>query len=196
MSVLSWLGLSRRKEKKDAAAAPTGREAVRHLLGQLDALDPELARYLSLFAYLLARVADVDLDVSEAETRQMECVVGAFGQLPPTQATLVVELAKAQNRLFGATENHLAAREFAALATEDQKRALLHCLFAVSAADDAITVQEEEAIRVIGRELGIGDEEYILIRRAYRDKRAVLKECAAAAQGGAGGRVPDGAPEA
>lgn len=194
MSVLSWLGLSRPEEKQKGTAAPAGREAVRHLLGQLQALDPETSRYLSLFAFLLARVADVDLEVSEAETRQMECVVGAFGQLPPTQATLVVELAKAQNRLFGATENHLAAREFASVATEDQKRALLHCLFAVSAADDSITVQEEEAIRVIARELGIGDEEYVLIRRAYRDKRAVLRECPAPGADAAG--VPDAAPEA
>jgi uncharacterized tellurite resistance protein B-like protein len=117
----------------------------------------------------------VDQDITEEETDEMERLVEAYGGLSPAQAALVVEIAKAQNRLFGETQNFLAARELRDLATEEQKRDVLHCLFAVCAADDSISVAEEESVRAIARELLLTNDEYIAIRSAYRDKRAVLK---------------------
>jgi uncharacterized tellurite resistance protein B-like protein len=138
-------------------------------------MEPAAARYLALFAFLLARVANVDLDISDAETQEMERLVETYGELPAAQAALVVQIAKAQNRLFGETQNFLAGREFRDAATEEQKRHLLHCLFAVSAADESISVAEEETIRAISRELLVGNDEYLAIRSAYREKRAVLR---------------------
>jgi uncharacterized tellurite resistance protein B-like protein len=169
MSILEWLGLgSARRGGADG-------DVIHRIAGELDAMDPATARYLALFAFLLALVANVDLDVSEEETREMARLVEEYGELPPAQAALVVEIAKAQNRMFGETQNFLAGREFRDVASEDQKRHLLHCLFAVSAADDSVSVAEEEAIRSISRELLLGNDEYLAIRSAYRDKRAVLK---------------------
>lgn len=168
MSVLRWLGLGGDRRGEDD-------DVIHRIAKELDAVEPETARYLALFAFLLARVAHVDLEIDEAETRAMEQVVATYGGLSPPQAALVVEIAKAQNRLFGETRNFLAARELRDLATEDQKRDLLHCLFAVSAADDSISITEEETVRAIARELLLTNDEYIAIRSAYRDKRAVLK---------------------
>jgi uncharacterized tellurite resistance protein B-like protein len=169
MSILErLLGLRRTEPSKDG-------DAVHRIASELEAMDPPAARHLALFAFLLARVANVDQDISEAETRQMERVVEAFGGLSPSQAALVVTIAKAQNRLFGETQNFLAGREFRDTASEQQKHELLHCLFAVSAADDTITVAEEEAVRVISRELLLTNDEYLAIRSEYRDKRAVFK---------------------
>jgi uncharacterized tellurite resistance protein B-like protein len=168
MSILERLGLRR------AAANPDG-DVVHRIARELEALEPAAARHLALFAFLLARVANVDQDISDAETRRMERIVEAFGGLSPSQATLIVTMAKAQNRLFGETQNFLAAREFRDTATEGQKHELLHCLFAVSAADDTITVVEEESIRAISRELLLTNDEYLAIRSEYRDKRAVFK---------------------
>lgn len=170
MSVLDWLGL-RGRETEDGKDG----DVIRRIVRELDAMDPGAARHLALFAFLLSRVANVDQDVSADETRAMEAVVETYGGVSGAQAALVVEIAKVQNRLFGATQNFLAAREFRDLATEDQKRDLLHCLFAVSAADDSISVEEEEVIRSISRELLVGNDEYLAIRSAYRDKRAVLR---------------------
>jgi uncharacterized tellurite resistance protein B-like protein len=138
-------------------------------------MEPRAARHLALFAFLLSRVANVDQDVTEEETRAMERVVEAFGSVSAAQAALVVAIAKAQNKLFGETWNFLAAREFRDVSTEEQKRDLLHCLFAVSAADDSISIVEEETVRSISRELLLTNDEYLAIRSAYRDKRAVLK---------------------
>lgn len=172
MSILEWLGLG----KGGAGGRPEdGSDVVHRIVRELDALDPGAARYLALFAFLLARVAHVDQDVAREETRAMEELVVAFGRISPEQASLVVEIAKAQNRLFGETWNFLAARELRDLATEDQKRDLLHCLFAVSAADDSISIPEEEAIRSIASELGLTNQDYISIRSAYREKRSVFR---------------------
>ncbi len=171
MSVLDWLGLGGR------ASDPSGEgDVVRRIVRELDAMDPKAARHLALFAFLLSRVANVDQHVSEEETRAMEAIVETSGGVSAAQAALVVEIAKAQNRLFGETQNFLAARAFRDEATEEQKRDLLHCLFAVSAADDDISLEEEEAIREISRELLLGNDEYLAIRSAYRDQRSVLKK--------------------
>ena len=168
MPILDWLGFLKRP------ASPEG-DVIHRIARELDAMDPSAARHLALFAFLLSRVANVDQHVTEEETREMSRVVEAFGGVSPPQAALVVEMAKAQHRLFGEVQNFLAAREFRDCTTEDQRRDLLHCLFAVSAADDSISVHEEETIRSISRELLLTNEEYLAIRSAYRDKRAVLK---------------------
>jgi uncharacterized tellurite resistance protein B-like protein len=170
MSVLDWLGLAGRPQEREGEG-----DVIRRIVRELDAMDPKAARHLALFAFLLSRVANVDQRISDEETRAMEAIVETYGGVSAAQAALVVQIAKAQNRLFGETQNFLAAREFRDAATEDQKRDLLHCLFAVSAADDSISVEEEEAIRSISRELLLTNDEYIAIRSAYRDKRSVLK---------------------
>jgi len=169
MSILEWLGLVPAVRSEDP-------DAIHRIVRQLESIEPGRARFLALFAFLLARVADVDLHISDAETREMERLVETLGGLPAPQAAMVVEIAKAENRLFGATQNFLAAREFRDLATEAQKRQLLDCMFAVAAADDSISVPEEEAIREVSRELLLDNEEYLSIRSGWREKRAVLRK--------------------
>lgn len=74
-------------------------------------------------------------------------ILQRVGRLSEEQAVLVVQIAKAQNRLFGGTEDFLVTREFRGIASEAQRRELLDCLFAVSGADDAIAAEEEAKIR-------------------------------------------------
>jgi uncharacterized tellurite resistance protein B-like protein len=150
-------------------------EAVRRIARELEAMEPERARYLAAFAYLLSRVANADLSVSEEETLKMERIVQALGHMPPDQAALVVEIAKGQNRLFGGTENFLVTREMREVATREQCLELLDCLFAVSAADESISGAEESQIRQIASELGFTHAEMVQARSAYNDKREILK---------------------
>lgn len=171
MSILKFLGLGREPESPGAPETETVRKIVR----QLDALPPERARYLAAFAYLLSRVAHADLEVSDAETRAMERLVAEVGGLPEPQAVLVVEIAKSQSRLFGGTENFLVSREFREIATPEERRRLLSCLFAVSAADDSVSGTEENQVRQIANELGFTHAEFVAARMEVRDKRDVLK---------------------
>ncbi len=151
-------------------------ETVRKIIAQLDELAPERARFLAAFAYILGRVAHADRSVSADETHAMERIVVEQGELPEAQAVLVVQIAKSQNQLFGGTENYLVTREFNRLATREQKIGLLHCLFAVSAADRSISTVEDNEIRRISQELGFSHSDFIAIRLAHRDHLAVLRK--------------------
>jgi uncharacterized tellurite resistance protein B-like protein len=150
-------------------------DTVRRIVGELDKLEPSQARYLAAFAYVLSRVAGADSEFSDAETSTMIDLVSRAGNLPEAQAVVVVEIAKHQNRLFGGTENFLVTREFREVATGAQRQDLLQCLFAVSAADNTVTLDEEAQIWQIATELGISHEDYIQVRLQYSDKRSVLR---------------------
>jgi uncharacterized tellurite resistance protein B-like protein len=159
-AIRNWLGLETAKEDE---LAP-----LRETLDALDNLEPERARFLAAFAYLLGRVAHADQQVSAEETRVMEALVREHGQLAPDQAMVVVQLAKTSNRLFGGTANFLVAREFGGLATYEQKLALLQCLFAVSATDEAISTLEEGEIHKIANELRIDRADLVKLRVAHQ----------------------------
>jgi uncharacterized tellurite resistance protein B-like protein len=149
---------------------------VVRIVRELDKLEPDRAKFLAAFAYVLSRVAGADQHFSEVETARMVEIIQRMGHLPDAQAVLVVEIAKSQHRLFGGTENYLVTREFRQIATDEQRRDLLDCLFGVSAADDAITGDEEAQIWQIASELGFSHPEYIKARLAYSDKRTVLRK--------------------
>lgn len=157
----SWLGV-------DQPAAEADQGALRSLLDALDRLDPARARYLAQFAYLLGRVAHADQHVSPEETQTMESLVQREGGLPADQAMLVVGLAKTSNLLFGGTDNFLVARDFADQATHNQKLGLLRCLFAVSVAENDISIAEEREIQRIARELRIEHADIVALRLEYR----------------------------
>lgn len=171
MGILDLLGLGVQAEAADEQST----ETVRKIVAELEALEPELARYIAAFAYIMGRVAHADRQFSVEETQAMEEIVGKLAHLPEAQAVLVVEIAKSQNRLFGGTENFLVTREFAEISTPDQRQELLDCLFAVSAADDSISSVEEAQIRQIASELGFSHREYVEARSVYSQHREVLK---------------------
>jgi uncharacterized tellurite resistance protein B-like protein len=171
VSILKWFTAISRT----APAVAGDSDTVARIVRELDQLEPDRARYLASFAYILSRVAGADLHVSEEETRHMVHVIERLGGLPEAQAVLVVEIAKKQNQLFGGTENYLVTRQFREIASDAQRQELLDCLFGVSAADDAITGEEEAQIWQIASELGFSHQDYVQARLAYSDKRTVLR---------------------
>ena len=97
------------------------------------------------------------------------------GGVPADQAVLVVEIAKAQTRLFGHVENFQVSRELRDMTDEAERRRLLDCLFAVSAAEDGISAEEEAQVRQIASELGFSHSEYVAARSAWSAHRTVLR---------------------
>jgi uncharacterized tellurite resistance protein B-like protein len=170
MSLLRFLGIAQPGDSQDRDI-----EGVRTIVDALDKLEPERARHLAAFAYILSRVAHVDQRVSDEETAAIESAVAQEGRLPEAQAKLVVAIAKAQSVLFGGVEDFLVTREFSSRATHGEKLALLHCLFAVSSADDTIAAIEDSEIRRISRELRVEHADYLAVRLAHRRHLGVLK---------------------
>jgi uncharacterized tellurite resistance protein B-like protein len=159
-SIRAWLGID---QPADETFAP-----LRETLEALDHLEPERARHLAAFAYLLGRVAHADQHVSPEETGTMEALVMEHGRLSRDLAMLVVQLAKTSNLLFGGTANFTVAREFASTATYEERLALMRCLFAVSASDEAISTSEEGEIHRIASELRIDHPDLVTLRLAHR----------------------------
>jgi uncharacterized tellurite resistance protein B-like protein len=169
MSLLRWLGL-------ETSPMPAPVDSVAEIEKALAGLPPEQATYLACFAYILSRVARADQQVSDEESRVMAAMIADRGSLPPEQAALVVRIATAEAWRHGGTEDFIVSRRFDGIATRDQKRALLDCLFAVSAADSAIHTVEDNAIRQIVSEIRLEHADFIAARAAHRRHLAVLRK--------------------
>jgi uncharacterized tellurite resistance protein B-like protein len=161
-------------ERASARGADT--ETVRRIAARLEQLPPERARFLAAFAYVLARVANADLRVSETETSAMEEAVARVAGLAPEETALAVEIAKSQARLLGGTENYVVTREFRRLSEREERMRLLDCLYAVAAADGTISAEESAEIDRIGEELGLERQEILGLRAARRDQLSALRD--------------------
>jgi uncharacterized tellurite resistance protein B-like protein len=171
MSILQRIKQNLSAESQHSNATDT----VRKIAQSIDALEPERAKFIAAFAYLLSRVARADLQASPEETELMERIIMDRGGMPQEQAILVIQIAKTQNLLFGGTENYLVSREFNLLAGHEEKMALLHCLFAVAAADSSIVTIEDNEISQIADEIRIEHRDFIAVRSQFRDYLEVLK---------------------
>ena len=155
-------------------------ESIRRLAGEIEALPVDERRYIAGFAYVLARAAHADLEVSEAELQYMEKAVIEVGHLTSAQAVLVVEMARNMAELYGATDDYVVTRAFAENTTREQRETLLRTAFAVGAADDTITAAEVAELNQIGKELGFRSDEVDQIRDEFRDQLAAIQAMRAA----------------
>jgi tellurite resistance protein len=140
-------------------------DRIRAISGELDALPGEARKFISGYAYVLARVARTDPGFSDAERETMERAVIEVGQLSEPQAVLVVQVARSLGLLYGATEDYVVTREFARIASREQREALLRTGFVVSAADDNVSGPEIAELNEIGVELGLSPDDVDVIRR-------------------------------
>jgi uncharacterized tellurite resistance protein B-like protein len=168
MSLLRFLGIAK------AAEAPTSgaTKSVREIAARLERLPVETARHLAGFAYVLARVANADLDIAAAEADEIRRTVRMLAGLSADEADLVVEIARSQARLLGGTENYVVTREFRRNSTPIQRAQLLECLYAVTAADGTISSAESREIANVAEELGFTRAEANALRTRYREKLA------------------------
>ena len=105
----------------------------------------------------------------------MAAALVELGGLDEAQAQLVVEMAKLRSLAEFGTEDYLVTREFAGIATEDEKVALLRACFAVGAADEEITNDEAQAINQIANELGVDRPTLNAVREAYVDQFTAIR---------------------
>lgn len=156
--------------------AATGETAtVRRIVARLEALPPDEARFLAGFAYVMSRAAHADLHISDEETRVMEQAVVELGGLDEAQAILVVEMAKLQARVHGATEDFLVTREFKRIASDEQKLAVLRCCFLVGAADDSISSEEASVVNQIARELDVSRTDLNAVRAEFVERMSAIQ---------------------
>lgn len=167
-SLLRTLGLG------GTADGPVGTETVGAIAEAIEGLDPDRARFVAAFAYLLSRVAFADHEVTAGERETMEQQLTEHGGVPDEQATEAVRRALHATGRHGATEDYQVAREFAALASEEEKLRLLRCLFALSA-HHGISTSEDNEISRIASALRLERRQVAEVRAQYRDRLNVLQ---------------------
>jgi uncharacterized tellurite resistance protein B-like protein len=156
---------------------PVGETAsVRRIEARLTALPPARARFVAAFAYMLGRAANADLEITDVEADEMRRIVAEVGGLDPEAAGLVVDLARAQARNFGATEDYLVSREFKAISTMEDRERLLRCCLLVMAADDDVDAEEAWLVNRMAEELDIERPDLNRIRAEFHDRLSGVKE--------------------
>ena len=153
----------------DAAAAAGDTATVRRIVSRLEALPPERARLVASAAYTLARAANADLDISAEETAVIEEALRTNGSLDEATAVLVAEMAKLQARTVGGTEDYVVTREFAKLATEQQRIDVLRACFVVAAANGSISAEESAEVNQIANELQLDPATVNRVRSEFHE---------------------------
>ena len=168
-----------------AAETATGDTAtVRRIVAKLEAMPPERARLVASAAYTLARAAHADLDISDDETAVIEQALQERGSLDEATAVLVAEMAKLQARNVGGTEDYVVVREFAKLATDQQKQDILRACFVVAAASGSISAEESAEVNQIANELALDSATVSAIRADFHELLSSVQAVRRAAEGG------------
>jgi uncharacterized membrane protein YebE (DUF533 family) len=153
-----------------ASPDPSGDTAtVRRIVANLEAMPPERARLVASAAYTLARAAHADLDISDDEMAMIEHELQTRGALDEPTAVLVAEMAKLQAKTVGGTEDYVVTREFNALATAEQKTAMVAACFAIAAVNGTISAEEAAEVNQIANELGLDPATINGIRAEYHE---------------------------
>jgi uncharacterized tellurite resistance protein B-like protein len=175
-----FLGIKTGADGRSAAGASergdaTDTETVRRIVRELESLPHDRARFLAAFAYILTRAAAADLEISEAESREIELLVAEQAGLPEAQAVLVAEMARHQSLLSGSTEDYLVTRQFKELSTDEDRLALLRCCYLVSGADDDISLLESDTLQDIALELDVDRNAVKAMREEFAPKLSTIK---------------------
>jgi uncharacterized tellurite resistance protein B-like protein len=169
LSFLRFLAGRQPDAPAPAAAVSTETAAVRKIVARLETMPLEQARFLAATAYVLARAAYADLDISDEETTVMERELVNLG-IDESQAVLVVEMAKLQERTTGGTSDYPVTREFRDRSTPEQRLMLLRACFMVAAADDAISGAESSTLDQIASELDVPRADLTAMRAEFAQK--------------------------
>jgi tellurite resistance protein len=160
----------------DQAAADGDTATVRRIVAKLESMPPDQARLVASAAYTLARVANADLDISDDETAAIEQALQGTGSIDEATSVLVTEMAKFQAKTVGGTEDYVVTREFRKLASDDQRKRVIHAAFAIGAANGVISAEESTEINQVARELDIEPAELNAIRAEFHDQLSSVQE--------------------
>ena len=160
----------------EAPGTPGETATVRRIVARLEEMPPERARLVASAAYILARAAHADLEISEEETTAIEAELQRDDGLDEATAILVTQMAKLQAKTVGGTEDYVVTREFKALAAPAQRLDVLRACFAISAASGEVSAEEAAVLNQIAGELDIPTADLNAVRGEYRDRLSSVRQ--------------------
>ena len=170
MSLLRFLGLGGSGAGREAEP-----ESLTELAAELEFVPEEEARFVAAFAFLLARIAGADLRIDPSETETIAEHLEHFGGVTKDQSRVLAKSAIRTSESKGASDNHLVARTFGDIASREDQIRLLRCLYAVAAADESISTQEDNEIFEVAFAIGLSREEVVAIRSEFKEYLGTMK---------------------
>ena len=116
-------------------------------------------RKLSLVGGLMAKVAQVDREVTEGEFDRMAKTIETHWDVSPQLAAFVAEVAV--SAVDATYDPFRMMRELVTVTSENERRKFLDVLFAVANADGQISFDETEEIRQIARGVNLTHKDFI-----------------------------------
>lgn len=150
-------------------------ESLQEIVFELNDMPEEEANELATYGFLLARVARADLSVSDEERQSIVKILVDKAGFSAKRARGLAILVEKKNEWRGSTDNYIVAREFGKSASDSQKKHLMTCLFAVAAADQSISGQEEKELKQIAAELKMIESDFLEVISDFREYRDILK---------------------
>ena len=169
-NLLRVLGL-----QEDATFSPE-HTFLRRMRRQLEKLGPDRAEFLAAFAGQLARVAMVDSVLSETEEKQIARLLETRTELSGGECKLVVVLMHHEAETLKGKQNHLLNRAFNRHASSQDKEQLIDSAYAVAAADEQISDDEDQEVRRIAAAILMPHKALMDIRSRYREYLEILKD--------------------
>lgn len=170
MSLRRFLGLGGGRAGRDDEP-----DSLRAMTARLEAMPPEEARLAAAYAYLLARVAGADLRTDANERDSIVERLTGFAGIARDRAELLADLAIEAADEHGATDHHLVARAFRDMSEPPERIRLLRCLYAVAAADETITTDEDNEVFEIATAIGVGHKDVVAVRAEWRTHLGTLR---------------------
>jgi len=131
-------------------------------------LPNDKVRQLCLAAGLLARVANVDEDISAAERDAIKGVLSRAWGLSESEAQVVTDISC--HRILKGLDYFRLTRGFFECTTIDQRRSFLVCLFKIANASDKVSNDEIEEIRKISNALKLTHKDFIAAKLTISDE--------------------------
>jgi predicted GNAT family acetyltransferase/tellurite resistance protein len=135
---------------------------------ELDLSDDEL-RILGLVGGLMAKIAQIDREVTDEEFEGMVKAMQSHWQISPEAAAFVAEVAV--SAIDVTYDIYRMMRELVTWTTEEERRQLLVVLFEVAAADGQISIDETEEIRLISRGSNLSHKDFINAKLEVMDRQ-------------------------
>jgi uncharacterized tellurite resistance protein B-like protein len=132
---------------------------ILHEQGRSLNISDEEMRKLGLAGGLMARIAKVDEVVSESEFEAMVQIIADIWEVDEETATFMANVAVSS--LDVTYDYYRMTREFATSTTLEERRKFLIALFLIAGADDGVSFDETEEIRLVQQGLNITHEEFI-----------------------------------
>ncbi len=139
-----------------------------------DSADDEI-KYVTGFAGLLGKVAYADMEISDDELTRMGAVLATTLSLRESQVKAIVDMLQKHSVQLFSIEDYRYVRMINQACDKAQKIELIEAMFAVASADESVSSEEDSAIYVVSKGVGLSHKEFVTVRARFKEYLEVLK---------------------